>query len=163
MPAREVVVFGNLVEAVLDVHGGHRELGGVDHTLFKRRKDVATRQQLGRHTNLLHDAGTETKESHLKTSQLLKVRDLFFEPAGCFRTNGETVDFLDAMLAIDFCFQCITTTELHPGHVFANRGAKRHRREERQGGVLTGVITGSCPCHFDGALGRCIKAFIRRY
>ena len=104
VPAGEVVVFGDLVETEFDVHSGHRELGSVDHTLFEGRKDVTTGQQLGRHSELLHDTGTKTKETHLKTSQLLKVFDLFLEPAGCFGADCETIDFMDAMCGIDFSF-----------------------------------------------------------
>src|SRR5262245_15635125 len=54
VPAREVVELGDLVEAELDVHHRHRELGGVDHAAFERRIDVGRGQQLRGDAELLH-------------------------------------------------------------------------------------------------------------
>ena len=81
VPAREVVELGDLVEAELDVHGGHRELGGIDHAAFERLIDVGRGQQLRRHAELLHHLGAEAEEAHLQALQLIDRLDLLAEPA----------------------------------------------------------------------------------
>ena len=162
VPAREVVVLGDLVEAVLDVHGGHRELGGVDHALFQRREDVAARQQLGRHAELLHDTGAEAEEAHLHAAELLQILDLFLEPARGLRPDGEAVDLLDAVFGIDFLLQVVATAEIHPGEVFAYRWAERHGGEERQRRVFADIVARGGPGGLDRALGDGVEALVRR-
>jgi hypothetical protein len=71
VPAGEIVELGDLVEAQLEVHGGHRELGGVDDAAFQRLVDVSCSQQLRRDAELLHYLGAEAEEAHLQTFQLL--------------------------------------------------------------------------------------------
>ena len=120
MPAREVVVLGDLVEAVLDVHGGHGEFRGIDHALLQGGEDVAAGQQLGRHPELLHDTGAEAEEAHLQAAQLLQVRDLFPEPAGGLGTDRQAVHLVDARFGIDPLLDLVAAPEHLPGEELAH-------------------------------------------
>ena len=162
MPAREVVELGDLVEAELDVHHGHRELGGVDDAALERRIDVGRRQQLRRDAELLHHLGAEAEEAHLQALQLLERFDLLAEPAGGLGADAEAVDGNEAMLGVDLVAQLVAAAEPFPGQELAEAGAERHRGEEGQRGIFAGVIAGRRPARLDRSFGDRIEALERR-
>ena len=71
VPAREVVVLGDLVEAQRQVHDRHRELGRIDGAELQRLEDFAGLQDLGLHAELLHHVGAEPEEAHLEALEVL--------------------------------------------------------------------------------------------
>ena len=136
MPAGVVVVLGDLVEAEVDVHVRHRELGGVDHAALERRIDVGRRQQLGRHAELLHDLRAEAEEAHLQSLEIGERSDPFLEPAGGLGTGRAAIDFGQAVLAIDLVLQLVTAAIDLPGEELAVLRSERHRREKASAGYL---------------------------
>ena len=110
------------MEAELHVHGGHRELGGVDHAALERRIDVGRRQQLGRDAELLHHLGAEAEEAHLQALQLVDRLDLVAEPAGRLGADAEAVDGDQIVLGVDLVAQLVAAAEPLPGQELAEAG-----------------------------------------
>ena len=162
MPAREVVELGDLMEAEIHVHLGHRELGRVDDAALERRVDVGRREQLGRDAELLHHLRAEAEEAHLQPLQLVDRLDLAAEPAGGLRADAEAVDRDQAVLGVDLVAQLVAAAEPFPGEEFAEAGAERHGGEEGERRILAGMIAGRRPARFDRSLGDRIEALERR-
>ena len=72
VPAREVVVLGDLVEAKRQVHHRHRELGRVDGAELQRLENFAGLQDLRRDAELLHHDRAEPEEAHLQALEVVE-------------------------------------------------------------------------------------------
>ena len=145
VPTGEVVVLGDLVEAEGFVDGRHRELGRINGAKLQRRIDVATGQKLGRNADLLHDTGAKAEEAHFHA---LKVGDLLHrlpEPAGGFRRDHAADTAVNVLRRHHLLIDFMAAAMEHPGIVFAEAGAERHRGEEAIGRVLAHVIAGAAP------------------
>jgi len=66
------------------------------------------------------------------------------------------------MLGIDLVAQLVAAAVPLPGQKFAEARAERHRGEERERGVLAGMIAGRGPARFDRTLGDRVEALERR-
>ena len=127
VPAGEVVELGDLVEAELDVHRGHRELGGVDDAALQRLVDVGRRQQLRRDAELLHHLGAEAEEAHLQALQLLDRFDLLTEPTRGLGADAEAVDGDEIVLGVDLVAQLVAAAEPLPGQELAESRGRTAR------------------------------------
>ena len=163
MPAWIVVVLGDLIEAEVDVHVGHRELGGVDHAALERRVDVGAGEQLGRHPHLLHDLGAEAEEAHLQALELVERLHRFLEPARGLGTDHVAVERVQIAPGVDLVLQVLAAAIDHPGEIFAEARPERHRGEKGKRRMLAGVIAGGGEAGFDRTLGRGIEALQRRH
>ena len=161
MPAGEIVVLRNLVEAELGVDRRHGEFRGVNDATFQSRIDVRSREKLGLCAHLRHDLGTKTEETHLQALDLIERGNFGLEPAGSFRADCKAIERNQVMLGIDFVTKFLASAEPFPGHEFTNLRAKRNRREERQGRVFRSVVARCRPAGFNRTLGSGIKAFER--
>ena len=81
VPAGEVVVLGDAVEAERLVSDGLCELRGVDDAGLERLEDLAGRQHGDRGTDALHHAAAEAGEADLEAVQVVARGQWFAEPA----------------------------------------------------------------------------------
>ena len=165
VPARVVVVLGDLVEAEIDVDGRHRELGGVDDAALERGIDVRPREQLRGHAHLLHDLGAEAEEPHLEALELLgRIVDRLLEPTRGLRADAEAIDRGRAVRVVDLFAQLLAAPEPLPGEVLADLRPEGDRAEEgERGAELAHVEAGGGPARFDRTLGHRVEDLQGRY
>ncbi len=130
MPAREIVVFGDLMEAQFKVDCRHGEFGRVNRAEFKCRIDVASRQKLGRDTKLFHHFCAKTKEAHFQAFKVFNRVDFLGEPARCFRCDQAAEQRLDAMFGVKPVKDFLTAAKFDPCQIFTSLRTKRNGTEK---------------------------------
>ena len=163
VPAWEVVVLGNFVEAETQVDRRHGELGSIDHPALEGRVDVGRGQQLRRDAELLDRKGTQSQEPHLEAFEIVDRGDLLAKPAGSLRCLERAEHGVDVVAGQDLAPQLLPAAVIDPGEVFARRGSKRHRREQGGRTDLTGPEGRRRPSGFDRPLGDGIEHLERRH
>ena len=68
---------------------------------------------------------------------------------------------IQVVLGVDLVAELVAAPEPLPGEELTDLGAERHGGEERQGGVLAGVVAGRGPARLDRALGDRVEALER--
>ena len=160
VPAGEVVVLGDLVEAERQVHHRHRELGGVDGAELQRLEDFAGLQDLRLDAELLHDVGAQAEEAHLQTLEVVDGLDLLAEPAGGLGRDHAAEDGSTLYLRVQLLHELLAAAVAHPAQVLADLRAERHGRVHRESDVLAGEEAEARPGRVERAVGDASKYWL---
>ena len=140
VPAREVVVADDPVEAEALVDRGHRELGGVDGSFLQCLEDLASRQHGDRGAGALDHQPAQPGEANLEASKIVQVVDGFAEPAGRLGADQSAQQDADAEARVEFFGQFTPATVIPPSRVLPGLHAEGHGSEQRRPRQLSLVI-----------------------
>ena len=164
MPAREIVVLGDVVEAEVEVDRRHGELGRVDHAALEGRVDVGGGSSCVETPSFSHRQGRPIPRNRiLRPFEVVDRGDLLAKPAGRLRCLERAEHRVDVVAGEDLAPQLLAAAVIDPGEIFARRGAERHRREQRGRTDLAGPEGRRRPGGFDRPLGDGIEHLERRH
>ena len=149
VPTGEVVVLGNLIEAELQIDGGHREFGRVNGAEFQCREDVAGGKKLCRGTELFHYLCTEPEDAHLHALEIFGRFDFLAEPARGFGYGAAAYDTLDVVASVDLVIMLFTAAIVEIGKQFGPFGAEGQCGEDGKRRIFPIVIPGQPPAQID--------------
>src|SRR6185503_12642751 len=126
----------HLVEPELLVVVGSDPFGGVDRSLFERRIDVAARNLLRNHAELLQRQSAGAADAHLQALEVGRRLDLLAEEAAHLRAGVAGREIDDVVVLEELAHQIHAAAVVHPRVLLAIVRAERNRAAERERRVL---------------------------